>query len=572
MILCRLAVLITAAGLVSLAATVPSHGPGKGSLFITGGEPFLPRFIQLAGGAQARIVVIPTASVSRPPSPEDLATFCRGFEAVQCTVLHTTVPMVADTAAFAAPLETATGIWLEGGRHWRLADAYLGTYTLKQMFALLDRGGVIGGGSAGASIQASFMVGGDSVKDDNTIMIARGHTTGFGFITNVAIDQHVDARGRQNDLAVVMKAQPGLLGLGLDQSVSITVHGDEFVNNGPGRVAVWDGKDHDGKGYYHLHAGDTFDLVKRIATLAPPGASDGAKRKQIAVDPKVFDGYVGRYRPAQNVILTVSREGDRCFVQMSRQPKAEIFAQSERDYFLRVVDAQITFETDSQGRATGLVLHQNGRASPFKRIEGEAPPPTQHKEVAVDPKVFEGYVGRYQLSPGVILTVSSEGGHFYTEITGQRKVEIFAEGPRDYFLKVVDAQLTFETDSEGRGTGLVLHQNGRDGHAKRIEGEAPSPAKRKAVVVDPKRFDRYVGRYDLAPGFILTVTREKKRYFTQAAGQPKIEVFAETERSYFLKDADTRITFATDSRGRATGLILHDNGRDLPVKRLEKQK
>jgi cyanophycinase-like exopeptidase len=66
-----------------------------------------------------------------------------------------------------------------------------------------------------------------------------------------------------------MKAHPELLGLGLDQSTSITVHGDTVTVNGPGKVAVWDGKDHDGKGYYQLHQGDKLDTVTRVATLAP---------------------------------------------------------------------------------------------------------------------------------------------------------------------------------------------------------------------------------------------------------------------------------------------------------------
>ena len=125
--------------------------------------------------------------------------------------------------------------------------------------ASIDRGGVIGGGSAGASIQASYMVRGSYKPDDNTIMMAPGHETGFGFFTNTATDQHVDARGRENDLGVVMKAHPDLLGIGIDQSSSITVHGDVLTANGPERIAIWDGKDHDGKPYYYLRLGNTLN-------------------------------------------------------------------------------------------------------------------------------------------------------------------------------------------------------------------------------------------------------------------------------------------------------------------------
>jgi cyanophycinase len=267
--------------LTALTGTVfaqpPSHGPKKGYLLITGGATQAPdyqRFIDMAGGKNARIVVIPTASVTKPTDQATLqAQYCTGpkspFAQVNCTVIHTTDRAVANSPEFVAPLKTATGIWLEGGRHWRLADSYLDTLTLKEIFAELDRGGTVGGGSAGATIQGSYMVRGSSNPDDNTIMMAPGHEIGFGLFTNVTVDQHVDVRHRENDLAAVIKAHPDLLCLGLDQSTSMTVHGDTLTVNGPKRVAVWDGKDHDGKGYYYLRTGDKLNTATRVATLVP---------------------------------------------------------------------------------------------------------------------------------------------------------------------------------------------------------------------------------------------------------------------------------------------------------------
>lgn len=252
----------------------PSHGPAKGTLLITGGitkAPDFERFIAMAGGKDARIVVIPTASIAKPTDAAGIAAHCHSnsplFDHVKCTVLHTTDRAVANSPEFVAPLKDATGVWLEGGRHWRLTDAYLDTLTLKELFALLDRGGVIGGGSAGATVQGSFMVRGSSDPDDNTIMVAPAHTVGFGFFSNVTIDQHADVRHRENDLAPVMAAHPGLLGLGIDQSTSFTIHGDTLTVNGPRRVAVWDHKDHDGKGYYYLRAGDTLNTATWVPTI-----------------------------------------------------------------------------------------------------------------------------------------------------------------------------------------------------------------------------------------------------------------------------------------------------------------
>jgi serine-type D-Ala-D-Ala carboxypeptidase/endopeptidase len=96
-------------------------------------------------------------------------------------------------------------------------------------------------------------------------------------------------------------------------------------------------------------------------------------------------------------------------------------------------------------------------------------PPKEHKEVAVDPKLFDRYVGRYQLAPNFILTITREGDHLFGQATGQPKFELFAESEKEYFLKVVDAQISFEVDAAGVANQLVLHQMGRDAPAKRIE-------------------------------------------------------------------------------------------------------
>jgi len=195
-------------------------------------------------------------------------------------------------------------------------------------------------------------------------------------------------------------------------------------------------------------------------------------------------------------------------------------------------------------------------------------PPKEHKETTVDPKLYDGYVGTYQLAPDVFFTLTREGDHLFAQLTGQTKAEIFPEGDRDYFYKVVDAQITFVTDNTGRATELILHQNGLDQHAKRFEGKVPPVKEHKEVAVDPKLFDGYAGSYQLAPNFILTVTREGDHLFVQATGQPKAEVFPEGDRDYFYKVVDAQITFVTDSRGRATELILHQGG-DHPAKRVE---
>ncbi len=177
--------------------------------------------------------------------------------------------------------------------------------------------------------------------------------------------------------------------------------------------------------------------------------------KEVAIDPKLLDGYVGNYELAPKFILTVTREGDKLMTQATGQPKVPIFAESEREFFAKVVDAQITFVTDAQGRASELILHQGGRDIHGKRYEGELPKPKEHKEITLDAKLLDGYVGQYQLAPNFILTITREGDKLFAQATGQPKAQIFAEGDREFFYKVVDAQITFETDSSGRATSLT---------------------------------------------------------------------------------------------------------------------
>ena len=214
-------------------------------------------------------------------------------------------------------------------------------------------------------------------------------------------------------------------------------------------------------------------FLDSAAPVLPPTApvfQPPKARKEITIEAKQFDVYVGRYQATPQVLLTVSREGGQFYAQLTGQPKVEIFAESEREFFYKVVDAQLTFQTDAQERATAVVLHQLGRDQRFPRIEGE---PQQawfgHKENPVDPKIFDAYVGKYQLNPNATITVTLENGHLFVQAPAAPRFEIFAETPRDFFLKVVDGQFTFEVDGQGRGTAVIMHQNGRDQRAARID-------------------------------------------------------------------------------------------------------
>lgn len=251
-------------------------GPERGTLVLVGGgqcDSIFPVFLRLAGGKDAPIVVIPTADGNDTHDQNSGgADYLRKIGASNVTVLHTTDRNVANSDSFVRPLEHAMAVWFCGGRQWRIIDAYKNTLTEKMLWKVLERGGVIGGTSAGATVQGSFLARGDT--KNNQIM--RGdHQGGFGFLKNVAVDQHVMARNRQFDMFDILRHHPGLLGIGLDEATAIVVQGDQFEVIGKSYVAVYDRTFWSREGsnlkqlpkkdmlFYFLRSGDKYDLINR---------------------------------------------------------------------------------------------------------------------------------------------------------------------------------------------------------------------------------------------------------------------------------------------------------------------
>jgi cyanophycinase len=253
-------------------------GPDSGSLVIVGGgmkdSAIINRFISLAGGVDAPMIVIPTASGEKEINTAKTAEILTSAGARNVTVLHTYDTAVANNKEFAAPLKKARGVWFNGGRQWRLVDAYANTLTEKEIRKVLTRGGVIGGSSAGATIQGSYLVRGDTKT--NTLVMG-DHDQGFAYLKNSAIDQHIMVRNRQNDLPAVISKYPYLLGIGLDENTAIVVKGNEFEVIGQSYVAIYDynlwqenpagtRKLKNGAKFFLLRKGDRYNVNTREVT------------------------------------------------------------------------------------------------------------------------------------------------------------------------------------------------------------------------------------------------------------------------------------------------------------------
>lgn len=348
-----------------------SIGPEKGTLLIGGGqmtEELWKVFFDLAGGNSARLVIIPTAfdenSINYDPEFKILERqFKRlGFENIE--FMHTRDSLVADTDEFVEPLKTATAVWLTGGRQHRTADAYLNTKTHSELNKVLARGGIIGGHSAGASIQGSYLARGGRDLEDGYLIISDPEL-GFGFVTNTAFDQHHLERNRQYDMFDLLKIRPELLGVGIDDKTAIVVQGNEFEVVGDKYVAIYDGTFwspyfneidtlETGKNkFYVLKNGDKYNLKERRVQrnkFIEPKAISNTEQKE----------YVGEFLFEKSKVFwnNILIENDTLKFQVVRrtivQDPIPIFAH-EKDVFFDT-DAELWFHfiRDSIGNIIGF--------------------------------------------------------------------------------------------------------------------------------------------------------------------------------------------------------------------------
>jgi hypothetical protein len=145
-------------------------------------------------------------------------------------------------------------------------------------------------------------------------------------------------------------------------------------------------------------------------------------------------------------------------------------------------------------------------------------------------------------------------------LSGQAALPLFAESETKFFLKIVDAQVKFFTDEQGKVTHLVQYQNGQERQAVRI---SDTVVERQAITLPRATLEPYVGTYELRPGFDLAITLEGDQLMSQATGQAALPLFAESEAKFFPKVVDAQIEFFKDANGMVTHLVLHQGGRDI---------
>ena len=221
-----------------------------------------------------------------------------------------------------------------------------------------------------------------------------------------------------------------------------------------------------------------------------------------------------------------------------------------------------TFIAFSRKMGTGITILSNIQqpSEPLGfGLLGAKPPMPKHEPV----KNAADFIGNYPLSSAFAISITEVNGALRGQATGQPPFGMREISPDHFSIMEVAAQISFERDSAGKVTALVLHQNGMD--QRGLRGELPPPPKEVALPTETLR--DYAGHYPLAPTFVIVITAEGGSLFTQATNQAKFPVFASAKDEFFYKIVSARISFQRDAAGKVTGLTLHQGGRDIPAQK-----
>lgn len=264
-------------------AETAEPGVPSGSLVIFGGGrlpgEIVEEIIELAGGPDAKIVALPTGYEPERMGRDSSSNHLRRAGAKNIKILPAFGLEAVSSPEFAEAINEADCVWFGGGRHWRFVDAYDGTPAVELFHGVLKRGGVICGGSAGASIQSEYLARADALT--NRRIMAEGYQQGFGFLPGTAIDQHFAQRNRFGDLGRFVETYPQFLGIGVDEATAIVVRGQTAQVMGENKVHFFDGKKgEDGRvSFDSVAAGFGYDLKER-KTFGPAIAEKPGEAKR----------------------------------------------------------------------------------------------------------------------------------------------------------------------------------------------------------------------------------------------------------------------------------------------------
>lgn len=192
--------------------------------------------------------------------------------------------------------------------------------------------------------------------------------------------------------------------------------------------------------------------------------------------------------------------------------------------------------------------------------------PLKTTEIKLDEATLDQYVGIYINDKKREVTITREGAQLSAMLSGAGSRKMFPIEKDKFILEDAFMYATFSRDDQGRVVSFVSDDRGKLDTWKRTDKKIEE---KKSIAVDEAILEKYVGRYELQPGFIITFTREGNRLYTQATGQPKFEVFAESESKFFLKVVDAQVEFVPDADGNVNKMILNQGGQTMEARRIK---
>jgi len=179
---------------------------------------------------------------------------------------------------------------------------------------------------------------------------------------------------------------------------------------------------------------------------------------------------------------------------------------------------------------------------------------------------LDQYVGVYQLDETEEVIIRRDGEKLLASLPGGGRAEIIPSSETQFFIRDSRTRLSFTKSTAG--VSFVLRDRyGTDQVARKTD--KPVPAAQKEVTVDVAIYEAYVGEYEIAPNFTITITKDGNKLMAQATGQPKLELFPESQTRFFVKEASIQIEFVVDGSGKATSLAIYQAGQRVPARKIK---
>lgn len=254
-----------------------------------GNEDILRRFIELSGGGDAQIVVIPTASQDQEAMGQQYTDVFNRLGAKSVDVLSVKQREDANADPAIELLESASGVFITGGNQASLVSLLAGTLAMECIRERNANGVVVAGTSAGASIIAShMMLGGTGLAGKSGDAAARKHmvelVAGFGLLQDIIVDQHFSERGRMGRLLSVYAANPGLLSIGLDEDTAVVIDREGMLEAiGTGMVTLIDGRNAVSD-YFEREVGEVLTVANSHLFVLGPGRRFDLNTRQVIMD------------------------------------------------------------------------------------------------------------------------------------------------------------------------------------------------------------------------------------------------------------------------------------------------